>query len=314
MKKSLNLATIDLYNYLLAKGHILRNRFIFQLLLLALLPAMTQALELSWVGCGITQNAFMSDLAAAYEEQTGVNINIAGGGATKGIRAITSKQADIGGACRFTLDKNLEEAGASMIPVAWDALVVVVHKSNPIDSISLKQLRSLYQGKITNWSQLGGKKQPLDLLIRKGKISGVGYTLRQHLFEDKDTEFKSKHVFPSSAPLEKTVEKNPRAIAVTGVASAHKRDFKILKLEGRDPSFDNIRTGNYLLYRPLYLVHSKNAPNSLESDRFIKFALGPKGREIIRDNQVVPYFDGMLLLQKRMDDWQRFIKQSLAKQ
>ncbi|MBT3060997.1 MAG: phosphate ABC transporter substrate-binding protein, partial [Candidatus Thiodiazotropha sp. (ex Lucina pensylvanica)] len=268
---------------------------------LVLLSSSAQALELSWVGCGITRNAFMADLAAAYKEKTGINISIAGGGATKGIRAITGKQADIGGACRFTLDMSREEAGANMVPVAWDALVVVVHNSNPIESISLQQLRSLYQGKITNWSQLGGKNRPVELLIRKGKISGVGYTLRQHLFEDQDVDFISKHLFPSSGPLEKAVEQNPNAISVTGVASAHKRDFKILKLEGRDPNFENIRTGNYLLYRPLYLVHSKTALNSLESDRFIRFALGPKGREIIRNNQVVPYFDGMLLLQKRMD-------------
>lgn len=291
----------------------MRNHFITHLLLLAILPTSIHGLELSWVGCGITRNAFMSDLAMAYEVETGTTIDIAGGGATKGIRAITGNQADIGGACRFTLDKSREEAGASMIPVAWDALVVVVHKSNPIDSISLRQLRSLYQGKITNWSQLGGKKQPLELLIRKGKISGVGYTLRKHLFENHDIEFKSEHVFPSSGPLEKMVESNPNAIAVTGIASAHKRDFKILKLEGRDPSFENIRTGNYLLYRPLYLVYNRNSPNSLESDRFIQYALGPKGRQIIRNNQVVPYFEGMLLLQKRMEDWKLFIRESLAK-
>jgi phosphate transport system substrate-binding protein len=292
---------------------LLRFQIIIQLLLLALLPITTQAVELSWVGCGITRNAFMADLAAAYKEKTGVVITIAGGGATKGIRSITSKQADIGGACRFRLDSSREEAGASMIPVAWDALVVVVHKSNPVDSISLLQLRRLYQGKITNWSQLGGKNQPVDLLIRKGKISGVGYTLRQHLFEDPEVEFKSEHVFPSSGPLEKTVEKDPNAIAVTGVASAHKRDFKILKLEGLDPTFENIRTGNYLLYRPLYMVHNKNSPNSRESDRFIQFALGRKGREVISKNQVVPYYDGMLLLQKRMEHWKQFKRKALAK-
>ena len=288
-------------------------RFIFKLLFLVLLPISAQALELSWVGCGITRNAFMADLAAAYKQQTGVDITIAGGGATKGIREITSGQADIGGACRFRLDSTREEAGAKMVPVAWDALVVVVNKSNPIDSISLRQLRSLYQGKITNWKQLGGADQPVELLIRKGKISGVGYTLRLHLFEDPEADFNSKYVFPSSGPLEKEVEKNPNAIAVTGIASAHKRDFKILKLEGLDPSFENIRTGNYLLYRPLYLVFNKNSPNSKESDRFIQFALGPKGRDVIRKNQVVPYYDGMLLLQKRMDRWEQFIRDALAK-
>ena len=113
-------------------------------------------------------------------------------------------------------------------------------------------------------------------------------------------------------PLEKAVEQNPNAIAVTGVASAYKRDVKILKLEGKDPSFENIRTGNYLFYRPLYLVHNRNAPNSREADQFIQFALGAKGREIIRKNQVVPYFDGMLLLQKRLSEWERFMHQALS--
>lgn len=292
----------------------MRYQFISKLLFLTLLPITTQALELSWVGCGITRNAFMADLAAAYKDETGVDITIAGGGATKGIREITANQADIGGACRFKLDSSRVEASANMIPVAWDALVVVVHNSNPIESISLVQLRELYRGKITNWSQLGGADQPLELLIRKGKISGVGYTLRQHLFEDPKASFISKHEFPSSGPLEKTVEKNPNAIAVTGIASAHKRDFKILKLEGKEPSFEKIRTGNYLLYRPLYLVHNRHSPNSRESNRFIQFALGPKGREIIRQNDVVPYFDGMLLLQKRMEHWKQFVREALAKQ
>lgn len=293
---------------------ILRYKFIPLLLLIFLSPVSSQALELSWVGCGITRNAFMSDLASAYKDETGVDISIAGGGATKGIRAITAKQADIGGACRFKLDANREEASAHMVPVAWDALVVVVHKSNPVDSISLVKLRELYQGKITNWSELGGPDQPVELLIREGKISGVGYTLREHLFEDTDFNFASNHLFPSSGPLEKTVEKNPNAIAVTGIASAHKRDFKILKLEGMDPNFENIRTGNYLLYRPLYLVLNKRSANSDESDRFIQFALGPRGRKIISENKVVPYFDGMLLLQKRMDHWKQFIREALAQE
>ncbi|MET0066814.1 MAG: phosphate ABC transporter substrate-binding protein [Candidatus Thiodiazotropha sp.] len=290
----------------------MRVQYFSRIFLLLLLPVAAQAVELTWVGCGITRNAFMADLAAAYKQKTGVDISISGGGATKGIREVTSKQADIGGACRFRLNGSREEAGANMIPVAWDALVVVVHKSNPVDSISLKQLRSLYLGKISNWKQLGGNDQAVELLIREGKISGVGYTLRQHLFDDPDVAFKSKHVFPSSGPLEKDVEKNPNAIAVTGIASAHKRDFKILRLEGLEPSFENIRTGNYILYRPLYLVHNKSSVNSEESSRFIQFALGPDGRNVIRNNRVVPYFDGMLLIQKRIDRWKAFVKESLA--
>ena len=113
------------------------------ILLLVMLNRLSPATELTWVGCGITHNAFMADLAAAYQAQTGVAIGIAGGGATKGIHDITGKRADIGGACRYTLNKTPEEAGVLMIPVAWDAQVVVVHKDNPIESITLAQLCDL---------------------------------------------------------------------------------------------------------------------------------------------------------------------------
>jgi len=286
---------------------------VIAIFVLSLLAHSVQAAALNWVGCGITRNAFMADLAEAYRQKTGTIIDIAGGGATKGIRSIASNSADIGGACRFTLERNREERGVKMVPVAWDALVVITHKSNPIDSITLQQLHDLYLGKITNWKQLGGPDHPIELLIRRGKISGVGYTLRKHLFDNYDVEFKSKHVYPSSGPLEKAVEQSPYAIAVTGVASAHKRDVKILQLEGKDPSFENIRTGNYLLYRPLFLVFNPLGPNSREADRFIQFALGPEGRSIIRRNQVVPYFDGMLLLQRRLNEWRQFIADALAR-
>ncbi|MES9897766.1 MAG: substrate-binding domain-containing protein [Sedimenticola sp.] len=290
------------------------KRTIGSLALVALLglPIAAQALELSWVGCGITRKAFMADLAEAYKAKTGTEITIAGGGATKGIRSIAAKEADIGGACRYRLGRTREEVAAKMIPVAWDALVVITHKDNPIESVSLKQLRDLYLGKITNWSQLGGKKAGIDLLIRQGTISGVGYTLREHLFDNINQEFKSKHTYKSSGPLEKATETNVNAIAVTGVASAYKRDVKILKLEGFDPSFENIRQGKYVFYRPLFLTYNFQSQNSKEANEFIKFALGPEGRDIIKRNKVVPYFDGMLLIQNRLKEWTNIRNKALG--
>jgi phosphate transport system substrate-binding protein len=292
-----------------------RRQFLHATLLVVLssLGMVAQSAQLTWTGCGITRNAFMADLAAAYKQKAGIDIEIEGGGATKGIRQVSAKLSDIGGTCRYSLEHASEEVNAQLIPVAWDALVVVVHNDNPVDSISLQQLRDLYLGKIKNWQKLGGNNQPIDLLVRKGKISGVGYTLRKLLFENLDQTFKSEHVYPSSGPLEKAVEASPNAVAVTGVASAYKRNFKILKLEGLEPSYENIREGNYILYRPLYMTYSPRAEMSRESKAFIQFALSREGREIIRKNQVVPYYDGMLLLQKRLKEWQRFRVNALSK-
>jgi phosphate transport system substrate-binding protein len=273
-------------------------------LILIILTLPSYALTLNWAGCGITKKAFMSDLAIAYEKKTGIKIEIEGGGDSKGIQRISKKEVDFAGTCRFRVEQdNISSSLIDFNPVAWDALTVVVHKSNPVESLTLKQLRDIYTGKITNWSALGGQDQPLELLVREGKISGVGHTIRKLLFNDPFLDFKGSVIYKSSAPLEKAVEENPNAIAMTGISSARKRNFKILQLEGKDASVENILKGDYLLYRPLYIITNKNSENLKVVKQFISFAHSRQGREIIRKNGCVPYLEALHLSNQQLHQW-----------
>ena len=265
--------------------------------------AASAAEPLLWAGCGITKKAFMSELAAAYKRRFGVEIVLEGGGATKGIRRISDQTVHIGGSCRPKLPYSDEEAYAELVPVAWDALVVIVHPDNPVDEIGMQQLRDLYDGKITNWQQLGGPDKPIDLLVRKGKISGVGSTLRELVFHDADHRFVSKLVFPSSGPLEKAVENNTDAVGVTGISSALRRNVKLLRLEGKAPNYDSVRSGEYLLYRPLYIAFNSADQRRAEVKRFIDFAHSLEGREIIRNAGTVPYLEALRLVHKQRAQW-----------
>lgn len=274
------------------------------LLLLSCLSLPSYGLTLKWAGCGITKKAFMAELAEAYEKESGIKIELEGGGATKGIRKISEKEVDFAGSCRFRVAQ--DEVSTSQVqfnPVAWDALTVVAHKSNPVDSVSLDQLRDIFTGKIKNWSALGGPDQPLQLLVRQGKVSGVGYTIRKLLFNDETMDFSAGEPYKSSGPLEKAVEENPNAIAVTGVSSARKRDFKILHLEGKEPNIENIRHGDYLLYRPLYIVTNTKGENQQAVKDFITFAHSRLGREIIRNTGSVPYLEAVQLSGNLQRQW-----------
>ena len=266
-------------------------------------PLASTAEPLIWAGCGITKKAFMGELAAAYQRRYGVEIKLQGGGATKGIRRISDQSVHIGGTCRPKLDTSSEESLAQLVPVAWDALVVIVHKDNPVTDISMAQLKDLYDGKITNWKQLGGADRPISLLARKGKISGVGLTLRELVFHDAEHDFASENLYPSSGPLEKAVEQQVGAIGVTGISSARKRAVKLLKLEGKYPSYDTVRSGEYLLYRPLYIAFNSANERYDEVKRFIDFAHTRAGREIIRNAGTVPYLDALRLVHKQRDQW-----------
>lgn len=260
------------------------------------------AVSLRWVGCGISKKAYMTSLAKAYEAKTGVKIDIQGGGATRGIRDVAKGTADIGGSCRRHMRGTEEERGVTMIPVAWDALVVIVNKENPLDSISMENLRQVYLGEITNWQALGGEDRPVTLLAREGKISGVGRTTRKLLFGDYDQEFAAQQLFPSSGPLEKQVEIDASAIGITGVSSARKRNVKILELNGKSPTYENVQTGNYLLYRPLYLAFNPDGANADVVKDFIRFADTPEGREVIRASGTVPYLEGLNLMKKKLQE------------
>ena len=130
---------------------------------------------LHWAGCGITKKAFMAELAAAYEKKTGIHVDLAGGGATRGIRETADLKVDMGGTCRMTLPElDNREMYVTLHPIAWDALTVIAHKANPVHNLTSDQIRAIYLGKITNWKQVGGADQPIHLYVRQGRISGVG--------------------------------------------------------------------------------------------------------------------------------------------
>jgi len=280
------------------------------LVLSASQAAATDQSVINWAGCGITKKAFMQELAIEYEKRTGIKIELAGGGATAGIRKAAAGEIDIGGACRTSLANNPAERDAHQIPIAWDALVVIVNQDNPVENLSLQQLQQLYLGKITNWKQLGGNDAPIDLYIRRGKLSGVGRTLRELVFHNFDQEFKASYVMKSSGPLEKGIVKNINGIGVTGISSAKRRDVKILKLNGKAPSYDNIKTGNYVLYRPLYLV-TKIGKRDQKGRDFIRFALSREGQGIIRGQGTVPYSEAMVLVMKQLDQYEDAVEKGL---
>ena len=257
----------------------------------------------------------MTRLAKAYTQKTGVVIDLQGGGATRGIREVANNTADFGGSCRFHLPGNKLEKDTVFEPVAWDALAIIVNPQNPVDNVSLEQIKKVYSGKIRNWKQLGGPDKPIKLYTRKGKISGVGYSIRSIIFSDIDMDFASSKQFKSSGPLEKAIQTDIDAIAITGVSSARLRKVKILKLNNKNPDYKTIKSGQYALYRPLYITYNLKNPDLDQIRDFIKFAHSRKGRKLMIENGVVPYLDALRLVMiqsKQSLDAQRKSKDNLT--
>ncbi len=258
--------------------------------------ALSEENILDWVGCGISKKSYMTRMAEAFSVKNNITINLQGGGATRGIRDVSKQDADFGGSCRYYLPGNGLEEKVGFEPVAWDALAVITHPDNPVNNLSLEQVKKIYSGKTTNWSEVGGSNAPIELFARKGKVSGVGYSIRSLIFADINKEFPTAKKLKSSGPVEKAVEANINAIAITGVSSARLRNVKILSLNDKQPNYDSIKKGHYVLYRPLYITYNPQSKNLKQIKNFIRFAHSRKGRKIMIENGVVPYIDALKLV------------------
>jgi phosphate transport system substrate-binding protein len=255
---------------------------------------------LQWVGCDICKASFMDDAAREFERLTGHRINVEDGGAGRGIKDVSRGSAHLGGTCRQCCIDQHDEQGVKLVPVAWDCLVVLVHKDNPLDDISTEQVRDIYMGGLTRWEQLtGGKhREPIVPLAREGKRSGVGYSVRQLIFKNIDQEYTAPLLrgdFKSTRSLEEALERTPHGIGISGYNSARLRlppngNLKMLRLDGKDPSRANVVSGQYSLYRPLYLT----VPTRLHpvAEDFLAFLYSRAGQEIIRKTDTITLEEG----------------------
>ncbi len=156
-------------------------------------------------------------------------------------------------------------------------------------------MKQVYDGKLTNWSELGGDDRPIGVIARVGKTNGVGYMFRQLVFNDPDYTIGARTLrVKSSSPLEKKVEKVISAIGIDGISSAKKRNLKFLKLDRVAPTKENIATGKYTLFRPLYLAINRTGA-SPQARAFIDFALSQEGQQIISSQGTVNLAEGKAL-------------------
>jgi len=276
-------------------------------------PCFGEPAELNWTGCDVSKSAYVNDLANAYVRKTGIPVNLHPGDSSSAIRDVQNGDADIGGTSRYLLPDDPLEAGVDLVPVAWDALAIIVHKDNPVIDISLDQIKAIYTGKIENWSGLGGTDQKIEVFAHKNKDSGAERTLRELLFSDPDKYIPASRVFDSSAELEQALTENPNAIAIIGVSNARLGDYKIVSLDGTTPSVDNIKSGTYGLYRPLYLAYNPASPRIESIKGFISYVNSKTGRDIMRSNGVVPYREAMSLVMKKVRDNEATYPQSVDK-
>lgn len=259
---------------------------------LSLIPSSREAFPAAFItgsGCSISNVGYLGALAREFERRTGTKVLVRGGGSVVGIEDLKSGTVDFAASCRGRMSGDPE--GIQFIQVAWDALVFIVHETNPVNNISMNEVRAIYAGKITNWSQLGGRYGPIKVFVsRSGRgLSGVETSLRELVTHGKAVSGPHVRFVPSSGIVEQLVENTSDGFATTGFTSARRRSVKMLKVNGVYPTTKAIIRGKYGLRRPLFLViPSEPKP---EVTKFVSFALSEAGQQFISSQGVVSLLD-----------------------
>jgi len=232
-----------------------------------------------------------------------VNIAVSGPGSGAGIAALINGTTDICQASRTIKQQEIDQAKTNEvepyeIQVATDALSVVVHPSNPVSELTIKQLSAIYIGEIINWKEVGGKDEPIVVLSRDTN-SGTHVFFKEHVVQmaglptaDKSLEYGSKVLFlPSTEEGVSEVAKNPNAIFYPGLGYV-REEVKPLAIKktaesaGVLPSVQTALDGTYPIARPL-LYYTNGEPTGVIK-AFIDYALSAEGQAKVTEVGYVP--------------------------
>lgn len=233
----------------------------------------------------------ITELGSLYARERGTSVAVTPFSTNSGIEGVLSGEIDLAASARSPLAVRPAELGLVFHPVAWDALVFIVHPSNPVSNLSLAQVRDIFQGKLDNWSQVGGKEAPIDLYSVMGPYDGLETTIRQMLFGDPGYRAMIDRLFLNQHQIEVGIQMDPDAIGMTTLAGLSRQKVKPLSIEGIAADRDSIADGRYLLSLPLFMVYRADGPKADRIADFADFLRTPVAQNVLSSKQLVPHRD-----------------------
>ncbi len=216
-----------------------------------------------------------------------ITVNKSGSG--NGATALIEGRCDIAAMSRFMSPDEFSKAIANKVyPVAWsismDGVCVVVHPSNPVKALSSTQVRDIYMGKITNWSQVGGSNTPI-VVISRDTSSGT-YETFETLIMKKQPMAAGVEYVNANPQAQARVRTTPGAIGYVGLGFLE--GVKTLPIDNVRPTKQTVANGTYPLSRPLFLFTNGFPKLGSIPFKFVTLYLTEKGQELIEAKDFVP--------------------------
>ena len=215
------------------------------------------------------------------EVQPGVTVSYDPTGSGAGITGATDKTLDIGLSSRAL---KADETGVTGTTIALDGIAIIVNKDSKVEDLTVDQLKQMFTGEITNWSEVGGDDGEIVLI---GREAGSGTRDGFESIVDVKDSCKYAQELTATGAVISAVEANPLAIGYASL-SAVGDTVAMVTVEGVECSEDTVKDGSYKIQRPFVFVTNKSAALSEQAQAFVDFATSKDAADLIRTAGAVP--------------------------
>jgi phosphate transport system substrate-binding protein len=265
------------------KGEKMKKTLILGVIFVAGLCAQQLTIQGSTTVLPIAQSA-----AEVYmDNNPEADITVRGGGSGTGIAALIDGATDIADASRPMKQKEIKQARENGVnPVAHviarDGIAVIVHPDNLVSSMSIEDIKAIFTGEVSRWSDFGGSGTIV--VVSRDAASGTFETFNELALENaKLTD--AALMLASNLEVARTIAQTPGAIGYVGLGYLTD-EVKALKVNNVLPSEATVQDGTYPLARLLFMYTNGN-PSGLAKN-FIDFIMCPQGQNIVQEAGFVP--------------------------
>ena len=228
------------------------------------------------------------------EKNPSAHVTVTGGGSGVGLSSLREGTTDIAMASRrikFDERVRMHQAGRPVeeLTVAFDALAVIVHPSNPVSRLTREQLEGIFRGKITNWKQVGGEDRKIVVYSRETS-SGTYEFFKESVLKHRNY-MPAVLSMPATGAIIQSVSQTPGAIGYVGLAYLNP-EVKALAVsyDGGGsyvaPTFDNARSKSYPIVRPLYFYYTKS--NEAAVRPLVDYLTSDEGQAMVASIGFIP--------------------------
>ena len=216
------------------------------------------------------------------EVEPGVTVSYDPTGSGAGITGATDKTLDIGLSSRALKDD--EKADVDGTTIALDGIAIIVNNASKVKDLTVDQLKQMFTGEITNWSEVGGDDGEIVLI---GREAGSGTRDGFESIVDVKDSCKYAQELTATGAVISAVEANPLAIGYASL-SAVGDTVKMVTVGGVECSEETVKDGSYEVQRPFVFVTNKSITLSEQAQAFFDFATSADAADLIRTAGAVP--------------------------